>query len=280
MAEPLPQFVPEPLPSVGGALAVVLREIAADPVGGLRFLGRTLWLVALTACYVPLHLAWEALGRTSPWPAPYLARVTRAIGIKVRTVGTPLTRDVFFVGNHLSWTDPLALGGVTGTAFIAQDRIRDWPLFGWLAGLNNTVFVSRTEKMQVGAQVAEIREAVAEHRMLGLFPEGTTTDGRSLLPFKAPLFAVMVPPPRPTMIQCVLFDFDDAGKDLAWIGVETAPRNAWRVLTRKGTYSLTLRFLEPFDPVALPGGRKAVSAECRRQLAAALSDSLGGAPVA
>ncbi|KPF73322.1 hypothetical protein IP88_09505 [alpha proteobacterium AAP81b] len=255
----------------------------------MRFVGRTLWITALTLWYVPLHLIAVTLTGKSRWPKYYLRRVTRALGIKVATRGTPLRNDVFFVGNHLSWTDPLALGGVTGTAFIAQDRIRDWPIFGRLCALNHTIFVSRTDKMQVGTQVAEIRAAIADLHMLGLFPEGTTTDGRSLLPFKAPLFAVMVPPPHPTMIQCVLFDFDDAGRDLAWIGIETATQNAWRVLTRKGTYNLTIHFLEPFDPMAVAGGqgsgiaasgRKAVSAECRRRLAGALSESLGGVAIA
>ncbi len=279
-AAPLPEFIPEPVPGPIEALRRVARAIAGDPAGGLRFIGRTLWMTAITLWYVPLHLITVTLTGRSRWPRFYLRRVTRAIGIKVRTVGRPLKRDVFFVGNHLSWTDPLALGGVTGTAFVAQDRIRDWPVFGRLCALNHTIFVSRTDRMQVASQVSDIRAAITDLRMLGLFPEGTTTDGRSLLPFKAPLFAVMVPPPHPMMIQCVLFDFDEAGKDLAWIGLETATQNAWRVLTRKGTYDLTIHFLPPFDPMTLAGGRKAVSAECRRQLAAALSESLGGVPIA
>ncbi len=306
-AAPVPEFVPEPVPGPIEPLRRVLRAVAADPAGGLRFLGRTLWMTAITLCIVPLHLATVAITGRSRWPRVYLRGVTRAIGIKVETRGLPLQRDVFFVGNHLSWTDPLALGGVTGTAFVAQDRIRDWPIFGRLCALNHTIFVSRTDRMQVASQVNDIRAAITDLRMLGLFPEGTTTNGRSLLPFKAPLFAVMVPPPHPMMIQCVLFDFDDAGKELAWIGTEAATQNAWRVLTRKGTYRLTIHFLPPFDPMALAGGRstdsaasgrnagsaasgrnagsaasgrKAVSAECRRQLAAALSQSLGGAAIA
>jgi len=171
-----------------------------------------------------------------------------------------------------------SLGGVTGTAFVAQDRIADWPVFGWLARLNHTVFVSRTDKMQVGEQIAQVRKVVATQRMLALFPEGTTTDGRSLLPFKTALFAVLVPPPVDVKIQTVLIDFDDDGRELAWIGVETAPQNAWRVLTRKGTITCRVHFHPPFDPGEHPN-RKAVSAECRRRIATALSASLGGLPI-
>ncbi len=274
-----PAFVPDPLPGIGEGLRIVARHIAADPAAGLRFIGRTLWLVAAMALYVPLHYLWRALRRTSPWPRPFLAAAARACGVRVEVVGTPLTDKVFFIGNHLSWIDVPILGGITGTAFVAQDRIADWPLFGWLARLNNTVFVSRTDRMQVADQIAEIRQAVAIRGMLALFPEGTTTDGRSLLPFKTPLFATLVPPPPGVQIQTVLLDFDDAGRDLAWIGVETAPQNAWRVLTRKGTITCRVHFHAPFDP-GEHANRKAVSAECRRRIAAALSDSLGGAPIA
>ena len=154
--------------------------------------------------------------------------------MKVRFTGSPRDDHVFFVGNHLSWLDVPALGGITGTAFVAQDRIADWPVFGWLSKLNNTVFVSRTDKLAVGEQIETLRHAIARHRMLALFPEGTTTDGRSLLPFKAPLFAALDPPPPDMLIQPIVMDFDDTGKSLAWIGMETAPANGWRVLSPQG----------------------------------------------
>jgi 1-acyl-sn-glycerol-3-phosphate acyltransferase len=189
-----------------------------------------------------------------------------------------LKRDVMFVANHLSWIDIPALGGVTGTVFVAQDRIADWPVFGWLAKLNHTVFVSRTNRLAIGQQVADLRAAIARHPMLALFPEGTTTDGTQLLPFKAPLFAALDPPPPGLRIQPVVLDFDAVGRDLARIGVESAPANAWRVFRRKGNFDVTLHFLDPFDPATLPG-RKAVSAECRRMIAEKLSETLGGLPV-
>jgi len=278
-SEALPDdFGPRPGPGVSHGLRAFAAIVAADRAGGLRFAGRTLWMAGLTAFFVPMHYLWRAFGWFSPWPRHFLRTVARACGMRVTTIGTPRAGHVFYVGNHLSWIDVPALGGITGTAFVAQDGIADWPVFGWLSKLNNTVFVSRTDKMQVGRQVDQLRIAIARHKMLAIFPEGTTTDGRSLLPFKAPLFAALDPPPPGMLIQPVLMDFDAAGKDLAWIGVETAPENAWRVLSRKGSFKVAVHFLEPFDPAAL-GGRKAVSAECRRRIAAALSASLGGAPV-
>jgi 1-acyl-sn-glycerol-3-phosphate acyltransferase len=254
------------------------RRVAADPAGAARAGLRTLWMAAALVPLLPLHIGWERLGWRSPWAGSFLKIATRACGVKVEIVGTRLRRDVFFVANHIGWIDIAVLGGITGTAFVAQDKIRDWPVIGWLAQRNRTIFVSRTDKLSVAAQVHELKAALARKQPVTLFPEGTTTDGRSLLPFKAPLFAVLMAPPRSLRVQPVLIDFDDAGKDLAWIGEETAPENAWRIFTRPGSFRVRVHFLDPFDPGDHPH-RKAISAESRLRIAAALSQSLGGAAV-
>lgn len=254
------------------------RIAAADPVGTLRLIGRGLWLAAVLAVCLPLHGLWRTFRWRSPWGRLFLAFATRACGAEVTVIGKPLRHDVFYVANHLSWIDIPILGGITGTAFVSQDKIREWPIIGWLAQLNHTVFVSRTDRMAVESQIAELRAALAERQPVTIFPEGTTTDGRSLLPFKAPLFEVLLPPPRALMIQPVVLDFDDAGKELAWIGVETARENAWRVFRRSGSFAVRVHFLEPFDPGDHPN-RKAISAESRRRIADGLSQTLGGVPV-
>ncbi len=256
-----------------------LRALLADPVGAMRLAGRGLWLTAALAICLPLHALWRTFGKPSPWARQFLYLASRACGVHVTVVGTPLRQDVFYVANHVSWIDIPIIGGLTGTAFVSQDKIRGWPIIGWLAQLNHTVFVSRTDRMAVDTQIAELRAALAERQPVTIFPEGTTTDGRSLLPFKAPLFQVLLPPPRALRIQPVVLEFDDAGKDLAWIGTETAPENAWRVFRRKGSFGVRVHFLDPFDPGEHPN-RKEVSAESRRRIATALSATLGGASVA
>jgi 1-acyl-sn-glycerol-3-phosphate acyltransferase len=253
-------------------------KAAADPAGALRLAGRTLWIVAGLGLCLPMHGLYRLFGQPSPWARRFLSIATRACGARITIFGTPLRHDVFYVANHLSWLDICIVGGVTGTAFVAQDKIAEWPVIGWLARLNHTVFISRTDRLTVGTQVAELRAALAEHQPMTIFPEGTTTDGRSLLPFKAPLFAVLMPPPRSLRIQPVLLDFDDAGKDIAWVGDEGAFDNAWRVFTRKGNFTVRAHFLPSFDPGDHPH-RKAISAQARQNIADALSQSLGGQPV-
>jgi 1-acyl-sn-glycerol-3-phosphate acyltransferase len=235
---------------------------------------RVAWIALPLAVLLPLHLVWHLLKLPSPWAMLFLRIAARALGARVRVHGSPLRWDVFFVANHISWHDIPILAGITGSSFVAQDGVRDWPVIGWLAKLNRTIFISRTEKQNVAQQVAELREAIAENWSVTLFPEGTTSDGRGLLPFKQSLFATLAPPPRPMMIQPVLLDFGANGPDIAWLGEETGWESAWRAFTRPGSYDVDVHFLEPFDPGAL-ADRKVVCALARTRLAEALSAKLG-----
>ncbi|HNW18512.1 MAG TPA: lysophospholipid acyltransferase family protein [Sphingorhabdus lacus] len=246
----------------------------AEPQAYLLCAMRIIWIALPLLFLLPLHLVWHLLKLPSPWAMLFLRIAARALGARVKVHGTPLRRDVFFVANHLSWHDIPILAGITGTAFVAQDGVRDWPIIGWLATLNRTIFVSRTEKQNVAGQVAELREAIAENWSVTLFPEGTTSDGRQLLPFKQSLFATLAPPPKPMLIQPVLLDFGDAGPDIAWLGEETGWESAWRAFTRPGTYDVGVHFLEPFNPAEM-ADRKVVCALSRARLASALSATLG-----
>lgn len=193
--------------------------------------------------------------------------------------GRPLQRDVFFIANHISWIDILALGGVTGAAFISHDGVARWPIIGWLARQNNTIFVARTDRRAVRAQVTELHKALRGHQPVALFPEGTTGDGTGLLPFKPALLAGLMPPPRDLEIQPVWIDYGEATGTVAWHSDESAGVNAKRVFERKGTFPLTLHFLEPFDPEDFPD-RKAVAEEARKRIAAQQAASVpASAPV-
>jgi lyso-ornithine lipid O-acyltransferase len=241
----------------------------AEPQGYLLCAMRILWVALPLLVLLPLHLIWHLLKLPSPWAMLYLRIAARAMGARVKVYGQPLRKDVFFVANHLSWHDIPILGGITGTAFVAQDGVRKWPIIGWLAKINRTIFISRTEKQNVANQVAELREAIAENWSVTLFPEGTTSDGRRLLPFKQSLFETLAPPPKPMMIQPVLLDFGNVGQDIAWLGEETGWESAWRAFTRPGSYEVGVHFLDPFNP-SLLADRKEVCAKAHNEMLTAL----------
>lgn len=232
-------------------------------------------LAGLIVC-LPLHYLWKAFGRPSPWPRRFLGWVARSAGMRVRSVGTPLRSHVLFVSNHLSWLDIMLVAGATGAAFVSKEEVARWPVIGWLAGLNNTIFVARTQRNAVRDQADALRSALATGQPVALFPEGTTDGGVDVLPFRPSLLASLFPPIPKVKVQPIAIDYGAAGPEIAWVGKEAAAANARRVLSRRGTAEVALHFLEPVDP-ALVGDRKALAEQCRREIVAALGASAGGA---
>lgn len=247
------------------------RSIArADPIGSIRLAARLAIVVALLILCLPLHFLWRMVTRSSPWPRLFLGATARIFGAVVEIRGKPLRRDAFFIANHLSWMDILVMAGATGTAFVAKAEVKQAPVVGWLATLNNTVFVARADRRGVSAQVAAVRAAVEAHQPITIFPEGTTGDGTGLLPFKASLLAVLSPPPRAMHVQPVLIDYGAATPGIVWIGNEPGAENAARILKRRGRFGVRLTFLQPFDPGDHPD-RKAIAAEAQRRIGEALA---------
>ncbi len=250
------------------------RPQAIPLAGKLRVTVRGFMLVVALAVFVPLHCLYRLVHYGSPFPMLFLRSAARICGAKVTRIGTPLRRDVFFIANHLSWMDILALACASGTAFVAKAELARAPVVGWLAKLNRTVFVEREARMKVAEQINQLREALADNWSITVFPEGTTTDGQSLLPFKTAMLRVLEPPPPGVLVQPVMLDYGARAEDIGWVGVESGIANAVRVLAWQGTFPLHAHFLDPFDPRDFPG-RKAIAAESRRRIEDALLATLG-----
>lgn len=242
--------------------------------GWLRIVARSLGLIALLLVFVPLHYLYRVISYGSPFPMLFLRCAARVCGARVKVVGTHLKRDVFFVANHISWVDILALAGASGTAFVAKAELATAPVVGWLASLNRTVFVKREHRMGVAEQINALKEALVDNWSVTVFPEGTTTDGQSLLPFKTSMLSVLEPPPPGVLVQPVILDYGPVAEWIGWIGEEGGLNNAKRVLSRKGSFPVRLHFLEPFSPEDFKG-RKAISIEARRRIEEALVEIRG-----
>jgi lyso-ornithine lipid O-acyltransferase len=238
-------------------------------VGALRLAFRAAWIVGLFLLCVPLHYAWKAAGAPSPWPRRFLGWVARAAGMKLRVLGRPVAGNVLFVANHESWLDILLLAGASGTAFVSKDDVARYPVVGWLARLNNTVFIARGDRTSVRGQADRLREALATGQPVALFPEGTTDAGAEVLPFRASLLSSLFPPLPGVKVQPAAIDYGEAGRDIAWVGREAGLDNVKRVLKRRGTVPVTIRFLEPMDP-SDAGDRKALAVRSREAVVAAL----------
>ena len=245
------------------------RNPAAFIAGQFLFVARLIVMVASLVTGVILHNLWRLFRQPSPWPRLFLLSVSWTSGIATATTGKRVRRNVFYAANHHSWVDIPVMSGVTGCTFVANDGIESWPLIGWLCKINNTIFVSRENKLSVSGQIDELRDAMTGDQPVTIFPEGTTHDGTGLLPFKPSLFAALVPPPQDMLVQPVYLSYGRHTRRVAWVGEEKVTENFWRLLSYLKPITATLHFLEPFNPAHF-ADRKAISAEVRVRIGSAM----------
>lgn len=216
------------------------------------------------------HGLWRLFGLNSPWPHFFLIRFGRAMGLSVDQRGTPIPHHVLYVANHLSWLDILAIGGATGSAFVAKDDIDGWPVVGLIARIGGTIFVDRDSRRAARGQADQIGEALQLGKPITLFPEGTTNDGTKLFPFRPALFASVAPAPDGITVQPVAIDYQDAAAEIAWSGEEALAPNAMKVMARRGGLKVVLHFLPPLAPSS---DRKLLAAQSTAAIEQALTPS-------
>ena len=231
-------------------------------------------LLLLLVC-VPLFYIWRLARGRNPWPRIFLAGIARLAGVRVIVSGQPVVRGTFLLANHVSWIDIPAIANATGAAFVAHDGLAGVPLLRWLCEMNETVFVARHDRSTIGRQIAQVREAIRDTGSLTIFPEGTTGDGTTLLPFKSSLLSALDPLPEGIVVRPVLLDYGAEAADIAWVGEEPGLENFQRILARGRPVTLTVHLLPPLTGEAL-ANRKTITAAARDALAARLRDSVSG----
>jgi 1-acyl-sn-glycerol-3-phosphate acyltransferase len=198
----------------------------------------------------------------------YWSVVCRLLGVRVRLVGTAAGamdgRPVVFVSNHSSWLDVPVLGGRIEACFVSKDEVGQWPLVGTVARLGRTVFISR-RRHAIGRERDALRERLANGDNLLLFPEGTTSDGSRVLPFRTSFFAVAEGPELP-LVQPISVVYDRLGglptgrasrPVFAWYGDMDLSTHFWRFAQHRGLRA-TILLHPPLDPARF-ASRKALS---------------------
>lgn len=147
-----------------------------------------LGLMLLLALRLPERLIWGVARPVTPWITQGVCILTlRFFGIARTVEGEAMRDGGAFVANHASWLDIFALNASKRLYFVAKSEVRGWAGIGWLARATGTVFIRRDRADAKGqAQLLETR-LKAGHRLL-FFPEGTSTDGCRVLPFRTTLF--------------------------------------------------------------------------------------------
>ncbi len=204
----------------------------------------------------------------------YWRVVTGLLGMSVRVVGRKAgsgdagpKRPIVFVSNHSSWLDIPTLGGLLDACFVSKAEVGRWPGIGIVAALGRTVFVSRRPG-NIGRERDEMRARLTNGDNLLLFPEGTSSDGSRVLPFRSAFFSILEAPeggPAP-LVQPVSIVYDrlgwlPAGKAarpiFSWYGGMDLAPHFWRLAQQRGLRA-TVVFHAPLDPTQFPS-RKALA---------------------
>lgn len=237
---------------------------------GLRFAVRAVMAVAwicLGLLTIGLVFPFAGLdGRL--WLKRYWSRGLLWIsGIDWSVRGEPIrSGPVLFAMNHVSWLDIFVLNCARPTTFVAKSEIRSWPLIGWLAAGADTIFIERGFRHAVHRVGLAIQTRFARGQAVGLFPEGTTSEGFDLLPFYANLFEPAIQ--SGVIVQPVALRFFHRGQrssHAAFVGEQTLISNIWRVFSEGGVM-IEMVFLPPCWDGQGPAPARAELARRTRQL--------------
>ncbi len=257
-----------------GIILVVVRGgiLTCVILGGLGL------LLLLRLAERPLH------GMHRPW-TPWIVRAVCAIAlivlaIRYHVVGEPMRARGALVSNHVSWLDIFVLHARKRVYFVSKNEVARWPAIGWLVRAVGTVFIKRDPRQAKAQQVLLENRLLAGHRLL-FFPEGTSTDGKQVLPFKSTLFEAFFSPrlDHDLFIQPVTLAYRvPRGQDARFYGwwgeMEFGPHLA-RVMSVARPGSVTVTYHKPLKVNDFPD-RKALAAACE----AAVRSGLENAPCA
>ena len=232
-------------------------------------------LIKLTRCSMHLlHGMWTILTKfskasheeRSQHVADWSKRFLELLGVAVKVSGVPLQKGpLLVVINHVSWLDILVMLAAQPVCFVSKSEVRHWPIIGWLATNVGTLYIERTKARDALRVVHQIAENLKAGHLIAIFPEGTTSDGKTLLPFHANLMQAAISAESP--VQPVALRFLEADGSLSmsptYIDDDTLLSSVWRML-RADPVTAQLDFLRPMPTDGLD----------RRTLAAQLQDMI------
>lgn len=244
----------------------------------------TLFLVWTLVC-LPLQLVLLAVGQGHAMLPFYWRIVCRVVGLNVRTFGAlSLERPTLYVANHVSYLDILVLGSLLKARFVAKSEVAGWPGISFLAIIGRTLFIDR-RPARAASQTAKIAALLQQGESLIIFPEGTSTDGNRMAPFKSALFSaaefevagkpLLVQPLSITYTRLNGMPMGRVWRPLyAWYGDMSLAPHLWRALGL-GQAEIEVEF---HPPVRLSdyASRKGLAQHCERMVRHGLSRSLSG----
>ena len=190
---------------------------------------------------------WDQQRRNATVQA-WSQRMLRILGIPLHVTGNPpLQGPMLLVANHLSWLDILVMHAARHCRFVSKSDVKHWPLIGTLATGGGTLYIEREKRRDAMRVVHHMAESLKAGDIVAVFPEGTTGDGRALLPFHANLIQAAISAHAPVQPVALRFVDKASGKDSdgpLYLGEDTLLSSLWRTLAGR-PFVAHVRFGEP-----------------------------------
>ena len=260
---------PDALPiSAIGWMRVLLRGLMM----GTYILGGLVTLLLVRLIEKPVYRAKR----------PFTPKITQSVcrfafwvlGMRLEVIGTPMQGGGAAVANHTSWLDIFALNAFDDIYFVAKSEVSNWPVIGWLARATGTQFIVR-DRTQALSHTHMLQTRLRHGHRLLFFPEGTSTDGRRVLPFKPTLFQSLLAPDigDKIFIQAITLVFHaPVGQDprfYGWWGDSNLTSHLIKALAVKRHGSVQVVYHDAVASNTFPD-RKAMARHLETQVASAL----------
>jgi len=204
----------------------------------------------------------------------WVSDLAHSMNTDIHVTGQVMSESGLFVSNHISWLDTIVLNDILPLSFIARHDLADWPLLGTFTSRMESVFIDRSNKFQAYRSIPAIEEKLNEGYSVHLFPESTTSDGQSVLPFYNMFYEAVLRVRRP--VQPVVIRYSDGNgvflPEPAYINDDTFFDTLGRILGVKRVHA-HVHFCEPISVQDAQGmGRKALCQTSRGVIANKLTD--------
>jgi 1-acyl-sn-glycerol-3-phosphate acyltransferase len=224
------------------------------------------WGLAIATLFFPLAPRASRLAVRGRWARNML----EGIGIELRIEGAPVASGAMLLANHISWLDVLVIASLTPAMFVAKSEVRSWPAIGWLAARAETLFVRRAS----GRSLLEVKNRIAglllEGRSVALFPEATTSEGETVLPFRSGMLQAAVDGDRPVQAIALAYRDEHDGRSAAAAFVDGT--SLWRsilAVCAAGRITACVVVAAPLAPAGRT--RKTLARQARSAVAAMLA---------
>jgi 1-acyl-sn-glycerol-3-phosphate acyltransferase len=181
----------------------------------LRVLLRALWLAGEILLVAMRYLIecppWSktaTVAAKARWLQRSCRRILRIFIAEVEQCGE-LPAGGLLVSNHLSYLDILVLSSLRPVVFVAKQDVKSWPVLGWFATMAGTIFIDRERRIHVRQITRAIEETMNSGVLVVLFPEGTSSGGETVLPFKSSLLEPAVQQTHPLSAALIQYELDD-----------------------------------------------------------------------